>query len=71
MFEGFEYFSDVFQGFHLGALPLRGFGYWTSMFSSGYPVLMRYSRIFSRWSPWSIMRPFFAVPPQAQKPFNF
>jgi len=41
------------------------------MFSCGYPVLMRYSRIFSRWSPWSIIRPFFAVPPQAQKPFNF
>jgi len=41
------------------------------MFSSGYPVLMRYSRILSRGSPCSIMRPFFAVPPQAQKPFNF
>ena len=32
---------------------------------------MRYSRTLSRWSPCSIIRPFFAVPPQAQKPFKF
>jgi len=41
------------------------------MFSSGYPSSTRYWRTFSRWSPWSIIWPFFAVPPQAQKVFSF
>lgn len=41
------------------------------MFSSGYPILMRYSRTLSRWSPCSIINPFFEVPPQAQYPLSF
>jgi hypothetical protein len=44
--------------------------YWSSMFSSGYPSFIRYCLTFSRWSPWSIICPFFAVPPQAQKLFS-
>jgi len=32
---------------------------------------MRYSCTRSRWSPWSRIWPFFAVPPQAQKVFIF
>ena len=32
---------------------------------------MRKMRTLSRWSPCSMIRPFFEVPPQAQKPFSF
>ena len=32
---------------------------------------MRYSRTLSRWSPCSIIKPFFEVPPQAQYPLSF
>ena len=37
------------------------------MFSSGYPILTRYSLTRSRWSPWSMIKPFLCVPPHAQK----
>jgi hypothetical protein len=32
---------------------------------------MRYSRTLSRWSPWSIIKPFLWVPPHAQYPLSF
>ena len=65
MFYGFEYFAYVLHRFHV-CVRLWG-GYWSSTFSSGYPIFMRYSRTLSRWSPCSITKPFFAVPPHAQK----
>ncbi len=33
--------------------------------------MSRYSSTFSRWSPWSRIWPFLAVPPQAQYAFIF
>ncbi len=72
MFYGSKYFTNVSHEFHLDfCLSARCVDYWSSIFSSGYPILMRYSRTLSRWSPWSIMSPFLEVPPHAQNPFSF
>ena len=49
-----------------------GFGvYWSSMFSCGYPIFIRYSLTRSRWSPCSMICPFLWVPPQAQYVLSF
>lgn len=69
MLERSEHVTQVLKYLHFELAPLSR-GYWSAMFSCGYPSFTRYCRTLPRWSPWSMIWWFLAVPPHAQKPFR-